>query len=158
VSGQGKGSRPNEARRRQVARLRDAGLTLAEIGERLGVSHVAVCCMLQRMGHESPPAVFTCAGCRRKVASSAALPADCGAALCLPCLRKRPGAPFAQRLRALRLAAGLTKKELARRAGLTRLVVRKYEAGSLRPRPASLTRLVGVLGPRLLPPGQARAK
>jgi transcriptional regulator with XRE-family HTH domain len=141
-----------------VARLRDQGLTLREIGRRLGVSKVAVCRMLRRIGHERPPAVFTCAGCRREVASPAALPADSGAALCLPCLRKRPGAPLAQRLRALRLAAGLTKKELARRAGLSRVVVRKYESWELSPRPASLTRLVGVLGPKLLPPGRARAK
>jgi len=47
-SGQTRSSRPNDARRAEVARLQAEGLTLAEIGERLGVTRQAVQSMLDR--------------------------------------------------------------------------------------------------------------
>lgn len=102
-----------------MARLREEGLTLAEIGRRLGVTRQCVEYSLKVMarGRERPPS-FTCAGCAEEVPSAAAAPSDSGSALCLPCLAKRPGAAFAERLKAYRLAAGLTRPELARRAGL----------------------------------------
>jgi hypothetical protein len=44
--------------------------------------------------------------------------ADVRGALCLPCLRRTPRAAFAVRLLAFRLASGLTRRELADRAGM----------------------------------------
>jgi transcriptional regulator with XRE-family HTH domain len=160
MGGRGSGGQPNHARRRQVARLRAEGLSLAEIGRRLGVTRVAVCRLLQRVARdrERPPGSFTCAGCGRETASEAARPVDSGAALCLPCLRQRRDAPFTARLRACRLAAGLTKGALARRAGLTLQAVVNYESGRHGPGDTSLKRLVRVLGPDLTAPGEAKAK
>jgi transcriptional regulator with XRE-family HTH domain len=155
MGGRGSGGQPNEARRRQVARLRAGGLSLAEIGRRLGVSKVAIFSMLRRMQRDRPPS-FACAGCGRETASPAARPADSGAALCLECLRQRRDAPFTARLRACRLAAGLTKGALARRARVAHQTVGRYEPGERVPGGALLERLVRVLGPDLMTPGMAQ--
>ncbi|MBV9125595.1 MAG: helix-turn-helix transcriptional regulator, partial [Planctomycetes bacterium] len=54
---------------------------------------------------------------------------DAPTALCLKCLTKQPEAPFSQRLKALRLAANLTKFELAKKAGMTNGMISLYEKG-----------------------------
>jgi transcriptional regulator with XRE-family HTH domain len=72
-----------------------------------------------------------------------------------------PSAPFAERLRALRLAAGLTQRGLAGRAGLSYTTIRSYEGGRGRPRQRLLVALARVLGTGLLQgtrePGEERA-
>jgi transcriptional regulator with XRE-family HTH domain len=136
-----------------MARLRAEGLTFAEVGRRLGVTRQCVQSQLARMVREaamiSRPSV-TCAGCGGTIVSAGVLPSDAGNALCLSCLDARPGAPFHHQLKALRLAAGLTKAELAQRAGLELCHVWHYEEGRCEPRPANRERLVAVLGSRLL--------
>jgi transcriptional regulator with XRE-family HTH domain len=61
-----------------------------------------------------------------------------------------PSTPLAERLRALRLAAGLTQMELAGQAGLSYATISDCERGRRRPRPGLLGALAGVLGPGLL--------
>jgi transcriptional regulator with XRE-family HTH domain len=56
---------------------------------------------------------------------------------------------LAERLRALRLAAGLTQAGLAGRAGLCVTTVSNYERGRGRPRRHGLEALARVLGPAL---------
>jgi DNA-binding XRE family transcriptional regulator len=94
-----------------------------------------------------------CAACGRDIVSAGALPTDAGSAVCLRCLARRPGAPFAQRLKSHRLAAGLTKAELAKRAAMTHNTVRHYESGAREPRWKHLARLVRVLGSGLVTGG-----
>jgi DNA-binding XRE family transcriptional regulator len=67
--------------------------------------------------------------------------------LCLACLAKSPDAPFAERLKSHRLAAGLTQPELARRAGVAVRSIAGYERGEVRPKGKTLARLARVLGP-----------
>lgn len=50
------------------------------------------------------------------------------------------------RLRCVRFKAGLSQKELATRAGLSKEMVYIYEAGRKRPSPKSLLRLADALG------------
>jgi transcriptional regulator with XRE-family HTH domain len=57
---------------------------------------------------------------------------------------------FGQRLRAARLAAGLTREGLAREAGLSKRVVHYHEKFGGKPRPGTLAKLARVLGPGLL--------
>jgi transcriptional regulator with XRE-family HTH domain len=149
------GRKCDEGRRREMARLRARGLSLAEIGRRLGVSKQCVQSTLALVARRARslargelPAV-PCAGCGAPIASPGAIRSDAGRALCLACLARCPEAPFAQRLKSLRLAAGLTKAELADRAGLARVQVQQYEKGVNVPRRPILGRLEGVLGPRL---------
>jgi hypothetical protein len=51
----GRGRPPNLERRRLAAELRAQGLTLREIGHRLGVTHQAVSQMLERGAVQPPP-------------------------------------------------------------------------------------------------------
>ncbi len=148
------GRKPDKHRRQQIARLRAEGLSLAQIGRRLGVSRQCVQMTLRAMARPTAR-VVACADCGVVVVSAGALPSDAGAALCLPCLARRPRSTFAQRLKACRLAAGLTKADLARRAGLTPQMVRHYEAGLREPRWSQLARLVGALGTALVTLGLA---
>ena len=146
------GRRPDPRRRGEIARLRGQGLSQAEIGRRLGVSRQSVQLTLRAMARV-PARSVPCAGCGLAIASEGALPSDAGSALCLSCLAARPAAPFAQRLKACRLAAGLTKAELASRAGLTHQMLRHYEDGSREPRWRQVARLVSVLGSALMTVG-----
>jgi DNA-binding XRE family transcriptional regulator len=83
-----------------------------------------------------PPQVRSvpCAGCAAAIRSPACLPTDAGLALCLPCLAARPAAPFGVRLKSVRLSAGLTKAELARRVGTSHKQIDYYERGINIPR------------------------
>jgi transcriptional regulator with XRE-family HTH domain len=54
------------------------------------------------------------------------------------------------RLKSFRLAVGLTKAELAQRAGVAAMTIHQYESGSREPRWRHLTPLVMVLGPGLV--------
>jgi transcriptional regulator with XRE-family HTH domain len=143
------GRRPNPGRRGEIAGLCAEGLSQAEIGRRLGVSRQSVQVTLRAMARV-PVRSVACAGCGTSIVSAGVLPSDAGVALCLPCLAKRPKASFAQRLKACRLAAGLTKAEVAERAGLTQQMLRHYECGAREPRWRQVARLVCVLGPALV--------
>ena len=143
-----RGRMPNLERRRQAAELRARGLTLAEIGRAMHCTRQAVHRLLDyrpRQSHPRPRKAVACPGCR------AALPlpwfAHAGPpALCLPCLARRPRASFAQRLRAHRTAAGLSRTALARKAKVAPLTVTNLERGVHRPRPGTLRKLSAPLG------------
>src|SRR5687768_14596043 len=62
-----------------------------------------------------------------------------------------------QALRDARRAAGLRQKEVARRAGLSRMTVQRIEAGSIDPRLSTLVLIARVLGLEvMLVPGGLR--
>ena len=137
------GRRPNLDRRRLVAELRAQGLGVAEISRRLGLSAQAVQGAVRRL--QAPPRAVPCARCSRPIVSAGAVAGDRGSALCLACLDRTPGAPFAQRLKALRLAAGLARADLERRAGVARGAVTNYECYGRTPRRRNLAGLARVL-------------
>jgi hypothetical protein len=55
MGGPGSGRRRDKARDREVAELRDRGLTLAEIGHRFGITRQGVKLVLDRQGYGGPP-------------------------------------------------------------------------------------------------------
>jgi transcriptional regulator with XRE-family HTH domain len=138
--------------------LRAQGLTLAEVGRKMGCTKQAVHHMLGFCGPaprpRKPVACPACGG----AAGTAQTARDHAPALCLACLEKRPGATFAERLRALRIALGLSLEALAGRAGLSTWAVRVLEKGKCCPRPGTLHRLAEALGvePGELLPGNRR--
>jgi hypothetical protein len=69
-----------------------------------------------------------------------------GAAYCLGCLARPPEASFGGRLKAHRLAAGLTLEARGGRVGVPYQAVCDYESGRRVPQWRTLVRLVGVLG------------
>src|SRR5438874_13471807 len=121
------GRKPNLERRRQVVQMRDRGLTLDQIAGRFGVSKQAIWSLLHGRPPRTAARAVACTCCGSMILSPGALRRDAAAALCLGCLRTQPEAPFAQRLQALRLAAGLSRTELAARSGLAPGSLRAYE-------------------------------
>jgi transcriptional regulator with XRE-family HTH domain len=140
------GRKPNLERRGQVLHLRDKGLTLTEIAHRFGVTKQAIWSLLNSRPQRTAARAVPCTGCGALILSAGALRRDAATALCMGCLRSRPEAPFAQRLKALRLAAGLSRAELAQHSGLAPASLRAYEEGQRKPQNRSAARLVAVLG------------
>jgi transcriptional regulator with XRE-family HTH domain len=149
MGGPGSGPRPNSERRGRILALRADGLTIVEIARRLGVTHQAVQQQLRAAGTTPRRGVVRCRACGAPLAAGHHLLERNRPPLCLRCLAKRPGAPFAERLKAHRLAAGLTQAELAARARLAEHTICAYERGAKRPKAETLARLGGVLGPGL---------
>jgi transcriptional regulator with XRE-family HTH domain len=136
-------------RQGQMFDLRQQGLTFAEIARRMQVTPQAVHHALQSFAR------LCCRLCQAELNQAGARTTDRGKTLCPPCLAKRPEAPFADHLRAYRIAAGLTRQELSR---LTRVSTERlacYESGFARTTSwADQVRLFQALGVRLVVDGQ----
>jgi DNA-binding XRE family transcriptional regulator len=87
-----------------------------------------------------------CPACGNTVSSAGVSSREDLTALCLRCVLARPGASYAERLKALRLFAGLTRQELAQRAGITARRALFLERGEVRPTPYFQDRLAFALG------------
>jgi transcriptional regulator with XRE-family HTH domain len=146
------GRKPDLERRRQAGQLRDRGLTLAEVARRLGITKQAVWSLLNHRARRTAARAVPCSACGAMIVSPGALRRDAASALCLNCLRARPAVPFALRLKALRLAAGLSRTELSQRAGVAAASLRAYEDGRRKPQDRSAVRVARVLGEELLTP------
>ena len=145
----------NQERQAEMVRLRaPRRRPFGEIGRRVGLSGAAVSLTLKRLGRAGHLAVV-CRECAAIIlASSPSPPGGKAAALCLACLARHPAAPFGERLRTHRLAAGWLQTRLAAAVGVTKdSDCPHYGVGGTRPTPAVLARLVAVLGRGLLPPG-----
>jgi hypothetical protein len=112
------GRRPNIVRRQEAATLRRQGLTVTEIGRRMGITRQGVHHLLDGAAGDRPIACRECGG----------IIVRCAVAMgnirkrpwCVDCLAKHPEATFAERLRALRLARCMTHEELARAVGISK--------------------------------------
>jgi transcriptional regulator with XRE-family HTH domain len=145
MGGPGSGNH-KPGRRRQAAKLRARGLTLAEIGRRMGCSKQAVHYLLGLRGPAPrPPKPVACPACGADL-GPAPSPLDYAPALCLPCLAQRPRTPLGQRLRAHRIARGLSRKALAERAEVGASGLTPMERGERLPRPRALLKLAKALG------------
>src|SRR5262249_37572732 len=105
------GRQPDLHRRRQIVAMLERGMSKADVGRALGVTSDCIQITLRRMANPTPPRTAACEACGRTIAFEGLLPRDQDGALCLPCLAERPDAPFSQRLKAFRLAAGMSKVE-----------------------------------------------
>jgi transcriptional regulator with XRE-family HTH domain len=115
----GQGRRPDHKRRQRAAQLRAKGLTYTEIVECLGVTKQDVFALLKHSGLWQPPPGVCCRDCGVQIIGSGRGINYKTQALCLACLAKYPDASFGVRLKAFRLAAGLTLKELTGRTAFT---------------------------------------
>jgi transcriptional regulator with XRE-family HTH domain len=139
------GRKPDLWRRRQAQELRAQGLTMPQIGARLGITRQAVLQLL-RPKVQRRPCPVSCAACGRVIVPDGTKRDLRIATLCLSCLARTPGATFAQRLRAYRVSAGLSQADLGRKAGVPAPTLSAYELGRHRPRKETLRQLVAVLG------------
>jgi transcriptional regulator with XRE-family HTH domain len=137
------------SKRTEIKRLRAQGLTLQEIGRRLGVSRQYVHQQLKRSGQEVTTPGITCCACARKISSWHDSPRDCGPVYCLRCLPD--GATFGQRLLAYRMAAKLTQAEIAAQIGVSPATVHFWERDRRQPSPPKIGALATILGAGLNP-------
>jgi transcriptional regulator with XRE-family HTH domain len=134
------GRPPDYAQRHRLAKLRSRGLTLKEIGRKLGVTRQAVSDLMKTALLEIPRGV-PCSASRRLIPTPAA---DRAQALCLDCLRNTPSVTQEQRLLAYRLAAGLSRGDVAHLAGVYPDAVCNARGAAATAR--TLARIARVLG------------
>jgi transcriptional regulator with XRE-family HTH domain len=139
------GRKLDEERRGKVTELRALGWTYEAIGRQLGISTSAVRYRL-KAGPPPRPPIVTCCACGRVIVSAGVQHGEEGDTLCVTCTMRRPGTTFDQRLKAFRLAAGLTCAGLAGRAGMPTDSVRQYERRRRKPNLITRARLARALG------------
>jgi DNA-binding XRE family transcriptional regulator len=154
---QRRGRLPNRLttlRRLEAHRLRRQGVSFPEIGRILGISQQAAWRLLQwNAPNREAPGYVVCRRCARVVCEDRRLTeSNRAVVLCRGCLRDRPAAPLAVRLRSLRVSAELTCAELADRSGVSRGMIHTYEGGKHLPARTTLAKLAHVLGPALASP------
>jgi transcriptional regulator with XRE-family HTH domain len=129
MGGPGSGRKHDPTRWRKAVELRARGLSLPQIGRRFGITHQGVRHILRRSGPAAALPSVRCCACAAPIGDHSG-GGDLGRVYCRACLSARPDAPLADRLRALRVAAGLTQAELARRAGASYRTIGHIECGT----------------------------
>jgi transcriptional regulator with XRE-family HTH domain len=138
-----RGPKPNLERHRQIAELRASGLTLRAIGERLGVSLQAIQQALQHTDSTHSVPVY-CRQCCTVITRRRTVADNNGPLYCMACLPS--DASLGQRLKARRMAAGLTLDQLATMTGLYLQALSRYERDLKEPKWCNLAKLIRVLG------------
>ena len=134
----------NHNQRKKVVSLRQKGKSLAQIGKILGVSRQRISWLLQTEGKMTADATVrtvTCPACLRKRECIVAMAAE--EALCDGCLK--PDSPFGERLRSLRLSAGLRRKDLERLSKVDSHAIRDFEEGKRLPLPRAAAKLESAM-------------
>ena len=143
------GKPTTERARHKMLRLRAKGLTFAQIAEQIGVSHQFVQHMLKANG-TGRLVPICCRECKVVITHMRTAHDKQSPTWCLECLAKHDESTFGQRLRAHRLATGMTRGELARKSGVGKTSVIEYERGNKLPMLENLTKLIRVLGAGLV--------
>jgi transcriptional regulator with XRE-family HTH domain len=139
------GATPDHKRRQQITSLRAAGLTFRVIGERLGITRQTAYALSYR--RRVSRGEVHCKACDGPISASRDEKAN-RPVYCLACLAKRSEATFGERVKAYRVAAGLSRAELAKRAGVKKTLLDLYERSNASgdPRWSQVRRLALVLG------------
>jgi transcriptional regulator with XRE-family HTH domain len=142
-----RGRPPNQQRRRQIAELRAAGLTYEQIAKCLGISHQSVQQALQRNGNARLVPI-RCRECGEIITRLRTVADHNGPVYCLACL---PGeATFGKRLKARRLAKGISLMALSERTGIAWNLLSKYERDAVEPKCRTVIKLIRVLGAEIM--------
>ena len=142
-------TKPHVKKYKRIVRLRASGLSFSEIAHKLGVTKQAVHQMFHGTGRGLyRPTELRCAACKRVIPRHGKWIHDMRV-LCLKCLKSKR-TTLRQRLRSLRIAAGLSGKKLGARIGMTGSTITDAERGDSKLRPRTLKKLAAVLGPKLL--------
>jgi transcriptional regulator with XRE-family HTH domain len=149
----GRGRPRNETGRRTVAELRARGWTLRRIAEQMGVTHQNVAHLLKAGGAVSAERAICCQDCGAVLLAQPHGAAVGVSAWCLDCLGRHPEAPFGERLKAFRLAVGLSQRQLESHTGVDHRTVAGLEAGRVRLTPPLREALVRCFGLALVPGG-----
>jgi transcriptional regulator with XRE-family HTH domain len=120
-----------KASRRTAAKLRAHGWTLQRIAAHLGVTHQRVSRLLKDA--HVPPRPVRCRECGAIILDRPHGSGVRTSVWCLACLGRHPEAPFGERVKAFRLATGLTQRQLAEQLGIVPTTIGRLEAGATQP-------------------------
>jgi DNA-binding XRE family transcriptional regulator len=137
------GRKPDLKQRDQMLRLRASGLSLTQVGKRLGVSRQRAHAVLSKSG-KLRLVPIRCRQCSHVLTHFQGVYDNNSPVYCTGCLPR--DAALGQRLKTSRLSAGLTLAELERRSGVGRMLISSYECGRSEPAWQSLAKLIRVLG------------
>jgi DNA-binding CsgD family transcriptional regulator len=136
-----RGPRPDMKRRRQISNLRAQGLSYRLIGQKLGVSRQCAHALLRTTDPEGLTSIVCCTCGRRIAAWRGPRP---GKVFCLVCLPE--DASVGHKIRAYRVAAGLSTRALAQLARIAVSSIGNYERGLQSPSEQNRAKLSQVLG------------
>jgi hypothetical protein len=125
--------------------MRRRGFTTAEIARRVNLTRQGVEYVLGLHCIQASRTI-RCRRCKDVIVATKHRDQLSGPVLCLECLGAQSDATFGQRLKAFRLAAGLSKRALSAQTGIPRHNLSKYEADEWVPLQKSMSRLVQILG------------
>jgi transcriptional regulator with XRE-family HTH domain len=128
-----------------MAELRATGLTYREIGERLGVTRQCVHGLLNKALRQRLTYIACCV-CRHTIITGWRGPGP-DPVFCVACLPS--DGTFGQRLRAHRVAKGLTAFALGAKAGVSSSTIIAYELGKHRPNAQNRAKVSQALGVEL---------
>jgi DNA-binding XRE family transcriptional regulator len=145
-----RGPKPDEARRQAVAVLRAQGLSFAQIGARLGMSRECAWELFKRSGLSVCGPGIQCCACGAEIASRTGAGQPNGRVRCLTCVATDPAATFGQRLKAHRVAAGLTLQRLSELTGINFHTLGDYEQERMMPNWLNVMPLIRFFGVSLV--------
>jgi DNA-binding Xre family transcriptional regulator/ribosomal protein L40E len=144
-----RGRKPDLKRRKEARDLRRQGLTIGQIAAQLGITPQGAHHLLGKLVGPRPIMCRKCGALvfegKRGVDNIKNPP------VCLRCLANMPDAAFGDRLRSVRLARGMSQRQLAEATGLTIgrvLALEKMTTGTIRW--STLVKLIRCLGPELV--------
>jgi DNA-binding XRE family transcriptional regulator len=135
-----------------AGQLRAKGMTMAAIGKRLGLTKQAVHVLLTQHGQaQVPPSPVPCVRCGAVVTSGYFTLKQNRNVLCLACVERDPETQFGVRLKAFRLAAGMTQRQVAERTGIhpQRIADMEFSA-TANPTWGQIRTFVRVFGPGIV--------
>jgi transcriptional regulator with XRE-family HTH domain len=156
-----RGYAPNLKRHRLIIKHRAAGMTYQAIADQLGVTAQTVYETLQRNGYARAIPI-SCHKCKVVISEMRMATNNNGPVYCMKCLPRT--ASFGQRLKACRLAVGLTLTGLGKQTGMPGDMIGRYEQGRVLPTWDTIAKLIRVFGVEWLDirspggPAKSRAK
>jgi transcriptional regulator with XRE-family HTH domain len=142
-----RGRPTNSQTRKSVLTLAARGWSRRQIAEELMVTQEWVRSILAERGLSVSSQILKCQHCGEAIVAGhkSYQPKPNHHVLCLGCLKKRPGSPFSQRLKGVRLAQNLSVSELSAKCGLSRAAIGKYESGRAKPTLENARKLAATL-------------
>jgi DNA-binding XRE family transcriptional regulator len=142
--GSRRGRPTDNEKRATVLKRATQGRSRRQIADELGVTPEWVRSMLAEKGLAVSLQILTCRRCGTAIASGHKAEQR-PRVLCLACLRRQPALPFAERLKAFRLAHNLSRAQLSVLCSLSRALIGNYERGEGQPTLPSARRLAAAL-------------